>query len=147
MQIPLLDEAEESAKEYPLLEPGTYDFQVMEAKEAVSKAGNDMITMTLWVWNKNGKKFNVWDRLVATPKAAFRIKNFCKATGLESQYKNGTLTPDDCADTHGTCVIKIDPAQGEYKAKNVVDYYIELDEPPAKKIAKDEDGFDIDCPF
>lgn len=119
----------EGKKEYPLLPEGDYPFQVIEAVDATSKAGNPMINMTLSVWDNDGKPSKVWDRLVFTEKALFRVRNFCKATGLDKNWEARKVNREDVEDTHGKVHIKIEPASTvngvTYKAKNAVDYYIE----------------------
>lgn len=60
-----------------LLPEGDYPFKVVNAKETVSKSGNDMIELTLNV----GGEITLIDRLVFTPNAYWRIDDFRRATG------------------------------------------------------------------
>jgi len=143
--------SEMEPKDFDLLQPGAYQFEVIDAVAQVAQSGNDMITLTLTVWDKSGKTFRVWDRLVATPKALFRVKNFCEAGGLLEKYTAGTLLPENCQGVSGNVQIKIDPATDKYKAKNVVVYYITNEEPAKaeKKLsAPPADDFEQDdIPF
>lgn len=138
------------SREYPLLPEGDYEFTVLDAEDAVSAAGNEMINMTLQVWDESGKDFKVWDRLVFTPKALYRIRNFCKANGLDEQWEAREVTTDDVTGVTGTAHIGIDPERvvngKTHKAKNVVDYYIEPDAAPAAK-ASGDDFDNSDIPF
>ena len=55
---------------------GQYPFAVVEAKEAMSKAGNEMINLELQFDVGAEKPMTIYDRLVFTKKALFRIKQF-----------------------------------------------------------------------
>lgn len=66
------------------IKPGEYGFTVSGAIEAQSEAGNDMIAIELLV-DVPGRDnpLKVFDYLVATPKALFKIQQFCDAVGLD----------------------------------------------------------------
>ncbi len=150
IDLDLLDDVDDDKKEYPLLEEGDYEFQVMNAENAIAtSSGNSMITLMLNVFDKEGKKFLVWDRLVNTPKALYRIKNFCKATGVLENLKNsgGALDADDCVDLFGNCHVSVEPATEQYKAKNVVDYYIEQSPEMAAHKAAQDASLNDEIPF
>ncbi len=65
------------------VKPGDYDFTVIGATESTSQSGNDMISLELQV-NVPGREnpVKVYDYLVSTPKALFKIESFCGAVGL-----------------------------------------------------------------
>ena len=67
--------------------PGTYDFEVIEAEEKQSKAGNDMIEVKLRVWNKAGGSITIRDWLLdAMP---HKLRHAAEAMNLIDQYNRG----------------------------------------------------------
>lgn len=114
---------------YPLIPDGEYDFEVVEAAEAVSKAGNEMTKLTLKVWYDDGKTARVWDYLVAGPKSTWKIKQFCEAVGLGDRYNTGEIQAIDFEGRQGRVKIATQEASGNYPAKNVVGEYVDNGEP------------------
>lgn len=144
------EQYQESAfKERKIISEGDYDFQVSMAVEKISKSGNEMIELILDVYDQDGNKYKVWDYLVSTPKALFKIKNFCEAVGLGDKFKSNELTADECVDMHGRCHVGVRPATGEYKESNNVDYYIESKAKlaPVSNEKPVDDLEDSDIPF
>lgn len=114
-------EAVERANSF-LLQPGDYSFEVFEATEKTSAKGNEMIALKLGIYDSEGANHIVYDYLLDA--MAFKMRHFCEATELIEQYEAGTLTADDCMGKTGYCSIKIDPANGNYAAKNSVKDYV-----------------------
>jgi hypothetical protein len=69
--------------------PGTYDFEVAEAEDTVSKAGNEMISVKLRIFNKAGGHIHVFDWLLEA--MAFKLKHATEAMGLADAYRRGEL--------------------------------------------------------
>ena len=55
--------------------------------------------------------------------AAFKLRHFCVATGLIDKYEAGDITAHDLDGREGFVQIKIEPAKGDFAAKNVVKDY------------------------
>lgn len=146
-----------------LLEPGVYPFEVISASEELSKAGNEMIRVKLNVFGPNDQQAHIFDYLMHhNPKVAYKMRHFCEATGLLQKYEAGTLSEADCEGKTGFVKIKIDPANGQYSAKNAVVDYVKPDAAPAapevpRKLTPEEFNakhgvdagakFDDDIPF
>jgi len=141
-----------------LLSPGYYQFEVIEAEETQSKAGNDMIKLTLKVWDEQGKERKMFDYLLDS--MAKKLKHFCAHTGQADKYEKGNLDANHCYGKAGTVQISIEkgkpkPDGGMYEDRNtIVDYVASaapsmstplanarLTAPPAKP------DFDDDVPF
>lgn len=108
-----------------LLPKGVYDFEVTEATDTESKAGNGMIALELRVFRPDGNgAVLLKDWLVASDHYLCRAKiyNFCAATGKMDDYEAGTLSALTCQGAAGKC--KIGQKEDEqYGPKNtVVDY-------------------------
>lgn len=105
-----------------LLPKGWYDFEVMDAQEAVSKkSGRDMIKLKLRVFNPNGGEKHVYDYLIET--APTHLFDFCESVGLETEYHQGTLTAADCMGRAAKVQIAIDDKDKNYEPKNVAKNY------------------------
>lgn len=71
-------------KDMTPVKSGKYPFTVVGATETQSKAGNDMISLELQVdIPDRDNPIKVFDYLVATPDALFKIEQFCMAVGLD----------------------------------------------------------------
>lgn len=107
----------------PLLPPGDYDAEVIKAEETVSSKGNDMIKLTLCLYDTDGAKVFITDYLLEA--MLKKLKHFCDSAGLAEVYARGELTAEAC---RGATVIvkikqKIDET-GQYPPKNEVDDYL-----------------------
>lgn len=100
---------------------GEYEFKVVSAQAATSKAGNDMIKLAIAVFN-NGSQVKVYDYLLEAMK--FKLKHFCEATRLDKKYYAGVLTPQMCIGSAGRLklTIQVDD-NGKYPDKNIVEDY------------------------
>ena len=61
--------------------PGTYGFKVDSVEETTFSTGSEGYKVTLLV-NNGDKDMTVFTNLVKTPKAAWKISEFCKSLGL-----------------------------------------------------------------
>lgn len=100
-----------------------YDFEVSSAEEAQSKAGNDMVKLTLYVFNDKGDKRTVFDYLVSSEKAIFKVRQFAASVGLLAEYEAGELNAYDMQGRTGRLRLgwKEDPG---YQAQNTVSFYL-----------------------
>ena len=114
---------EMESTERVIFSPGEYRFKVTKAEPQTSRAGNQMIVLQLLV--KDDKTTTtVFDHLVGTEKAFWKVKNFCKSVGISSVLvPDGKLDSADCVDRTGTVLLTIEPAEDGYPEKNVVDNY------------------------
>jgi len=138
-----------------LLKPGIYSFRVANAHEHTSKSGNEMIKLTLEVFDDEGKTYTMFDYLLEA--MSTKLFSFCYATNLDGQYSNGVMTAQDCIGKCGYVHIRIQkgkesPQGGTYPDKNEVKSYMST-KPDAKRNAapliseSDANGFDDDLPF
>ena len=87
---------------------GNYDFQVVSAEEATSQSGNEMIKLTLAVFVPGRQEpVTVYDYLVATEKALFKIEQFAVGVGHPEWFQvngtqaQGSLTAQMCFQMRG----------------------------------------------
>lgn len=110
---------------------GEYDFEVAEAEEQTSKSGNDMVKLTVHVFDAEGRRRTVFDYLVGTEKAQFKVRHFADAVGLIEQYNLGELLAEDIVGRTGRCKLNIKKDKsGQYPDQNAIADYL-----PPKKAA------------
>ena len=105
-----------------LLEPGTYQLTVREAEERVSSKGNPMIAIELEPDGHAGSIIREY--LVATPAAMFKVRQFCEAADLVTQFERGRLTEQDCRGRKVRARITVEPGTDGYQDKNRVDEFL-----------------------
>ena len=92
------------------LAPGRYGFEVIAADEVVAKSGNEMIKLNLKIAAKPNR---VWDNLVFTEKAFWKIDQFLVGTG--SNLDEGAeveVTADGCLGLTGIVELGVEPGMG-----------------------------------
>lgn len=109
MRFPVLTDEELNK---PLYAPGTYWFTVKNMEEAVSKAGNSMIKIEITVFFENGP-LAIYDYLLGTKEASWKISQFCKSIGREGLYKMGNIEPVDILGQRGKCEIHYQENDGK----------------------------------
>lgn len=107
---------------------GNYEFIVSNAEERESKAGNPMINLELLiVVPGRDNPVKVFDCLVFTDKAIFKIEQFCKAVGMPEKFQNNdgnvdvNIEPADCLNKQGIARFEPDPQSAYLRPK----FYIE----------------------
>src|SRR5437016_4593213 len=109
------------AKEASRFEPwrsGIYDFEVAEAEDQTSRAGNEMIVLTLHVFNREGVRRTVYDYLIES--IGYKLRHAAYACGLGKNYDTGDLQAMDFCGKAGKLKLGIEPAKDGYPAKNRV---------------------------
>ncbi len=100
------------------------EFEVISAEDKQSAKGNDMIVLSLSIYQNGERKSNIFDYLLEA--MAFKLRHFCQVTGLIEKYEDGELTADDCIGKMGGCLIGIQKHKtGAYPDKNVIKDYID----------------------
>jgi hypothetical protein len=100
---------------------GIYDCEIVEAYEAVSQAGNEMIPLTVRI--RRGNKFRlVTDYLVCTRIA--KVRNACIAFGLIGKYERGIISGDDFVGKKGRCKVGVERAKKGWGRRNEILEYL-----------------------
>ena len=143
--------SEEELQAATLVEEGIYSYQVIDAKESLSKAGSPMIEMKLLFWDKVGKEHVIFDYLLEA--MGHKLRHFCDSHNMLDKYNSGELTSKDCWDKQGKIDLviqegKAKPSGGLYPNRNTVKDYVVSAEPLAQPAPlQDKNGFDSDLPF
>lgn len=134
------EERERKAKR--LLPPGDYDFEVIQAEDKVSNAGNDMIKLTLRVFAPDGTTVLVDDYLME--KMAYKLRHFADGTGLTARYDSGEMVAFDCVGASGKVTLKHETSE-KYDPKCVVKDYVvgdKSEKPTPRPVRSREPGDD-----
>ena len=130
-------------KEFSLPPIGEYNFMVMSAEKTYSQSGNPMIKVRLDLQGADG---SVFDNLVLTDNAMFKVVTFLESIGLKEKGEELTMSIGDAVDKavgkEGRLKIKHETYNGKLGAK--VDKYLI---PTAKKAATAPAIADDDVPF
>lgn len=103
---------------------GDYDFEVHDAADDVSDAGNEQIKLTLYVFNEEGRKRTVFDYLPSSEKSQWKVRHFAEAVGLIRSYEAGELDVNDIVEKTGKLKLGFKKATAQYPANNQVADYI-----------------------
>lgn len=140
---------EEELNAANLLANGEYDFEVAEAEEQTSKAGNDMVKLKLNFEDTEGRKHIVFDYLVGSESSLYKVHGFASCVGLLPQYEKGEMQAVMMYGRTGRAKVEIDHKDKAYPAKNVVRNYLKPKNgaAPVAKAASVRDDMDSEIPF
>lgn len=115
---------EKEIAEANLLKIGIYDAEVIKAEDTMSKAGNDMIALTLRVF---GEDVAVLVNDFLLDAIAYKVRHAAEAMGLLSDYETGHLTASDMMGKTVRVRIAIQKDKnGQYPDRNgVADYVVD----------------------
>jgi hypothetical protein len=139
---------EKQIAEESLMKEGVYSFEIMDALDKKSKAGNEMIELKVRLFDEDGNSRGfITDYL--TESVAYKLRHAAVACGLEDAYNNGELIAVDFINKMGDAKVRIrKDKNGTYPDQNVIADYI------VKKDADHSDGpppghpaADPDVPF
>jgi hypothetical protein len=138
--------SEQELNHMGLIEKGVYNFEVINAKEAISKKGNEMIVLTLKIWDKDGKERILTDYILES--FAFKLRHFCESTNLIDKYNAGELNYEDCISKSGKVEIIVQeggakPDGSKYFDRNSIKDYVKKE----NKLELANDFIDDDLPF
>ena len=113
-------------KEFSIPPVGEYNFMVVDVDKTFAKtSGNPMLKVRLDLQGADGC---VFDNLVISEKAMFKLISFFESVGVKEKGKDMKLSIGDAAleamNREGRCKIKHETYNGEVRAK--VDKYIVL---------------------
>lgn len=145
--------AEEQAKAASgLWKPGVYDFEVSDATEGESKAGNGMFTVQVDVYDQDGKKKTISDYLLPGSEFfGFKVRHFAESIGMLKEYENGDIDANDFINRTGKCKIGTQKGKDGFGDKNVIRDYLKSNSngsaTPKEAAAKAQAPLDDEIPF
>lgn len=115
---PKTKEQIEDEKLWPKAE---YGFEIVDAEEKKSGAGNDMFEIVVRVSNGNGTSRKLTDYLL--PKRAGKLYSCCAAIGLLDKYRSGVLSADDFIGGRGKLLLSVEKGKNGFPPRNVIEEY------------------------
>lgn len=136
---------EKEVSNFKVFPKGTYDFEVITAEEKKSKAGNDMIEVSLRVFDAEGNRNTVRDYLMES--IAYKLRHAAAACGLLGSYEQGQLNADNMVGCTGKLILGVETPDN-YPEKNVVkDYVVPKEGEVVAKPKKPSSDLDDSIPF
>lgn len=127
------------------------DYEIESAIDKVSSKGNEMIEISVKVFNAEGKTQNIFDYLGEWN--LFKLKHICEANNMADKYEAGDISSEDLYYKTGQCRLKIQKGAKKddgtfYSDKNVIDDFLKSSGTVATKKAKPLDKeLDDEIPF
>ena len=107
MQVtPKSEEQIEKESVFAVWPEGIYNFEVVSASETVSKGGNEMIVLSMNIFNSQGESKAIKDYLLDA--MAYKIRHACEACDLLSHYENGSIIAFDFEGKRGDLKLSIE---------------------------------------
>ena len=123
MRVTPIDDKTADASGFQPWPAGEYGFEVKDCVEAVSASGNEMIKLTLAIFNPDGASRTVFDYLLSSDKGQWKVRHFMQSVGLLPSYEAGIIDTTEIFERSGRCKVTIRPARDNYAAQNqVLDY-------------------------
>lgn len=114
---------EKEIQEENLWPTGEYAFEILEAENAVSKSGNDMIKLKVAIYNDDGNRRVAIDYLMEA--ISYKLRHACEACGLLEKYETGFLEAGDFIGKTGFLRLGVQKDKnGQYPDKNAVNDYL-----------------------
>jgi hypothetical protein len=106
-----------------VIDAGVYSFEITEASDEVSKAGNEMIKLKVLIYESEVVATCIFDYLME--KVAYKLRHCCDACGLLDKYDTGELTSMQFIGKTGKCNVAIQKDEtGKYPDKNTIKDYV-----------------------
>ena len=157
MHITPLSEAEAERQESGRWPDGEYSYEIMEADEYVKEeTGNEVIKLTVRVFNDDGEHRQIMNWLTNTPQSAWRIRQFAASCGLLAEYEKGYLQAPQIIGRVGMCKLGTKESEwnGEKRKNNFIVSFLKkasgntASAPKRAERAKAKvDDLDDDIPF
>jgi hypothetical protein len=103
------------------LHAGVFQFEILEAWEKTSQAGNPMIELKVQVSNGNGISRTMPDYLLA--KRLEKMLHCCMACGIREKFDSGSVSADDFVGKRGRLRVGLEKKRG-FPDRNVIEDYI-----------------------
>jgi hypothetical protein len=104
------------------LHAGVFQFEILEAWEKISAAGNPMFEIRVQLSNGNGVSRTLPDYLLPKGVRAEKLLHCCIATGMRDKYDSGLLSPDDFVGKRGRLRVGIEKKKGFPDRNQIEDY-------------------------
>ena len=105
------------------LHVGVFQFEILEAWEKTSDAGNPMFELKVQITNGNGISRTLADYLLPKGVRAEKLLRCCIACGMREKYDSGALSHDDFVGRRGRLRLGLEKKKG-FPDRNVIEDYL-----------------------
>ena len=135
------DKAEE--KNFICLPNGDYEIEIVNVEQKVSKAGNDMLELTINAYDEEGKKVQIFDYIV-NPSGLWKLKKICDASSIEF---TGEIEEQNLVGISMMAKVTVRKATDKYPERNqIADYLTGIAKTESATITKQQVE-DVEVPF
>lgn len=135
-----LDKTVQSQGDFPVLQPGEYDFEVENAKLVKSSKGDDMWKIQLRFEQDNGPDVTVFENVVVKDTMMWKFNSFFSSIGMDADDTD--MVKDAIGET-GRARVVIEQGTNGYQDRNTVKAYIPKEKPKAKEKAAAPESDDL----
>lgn len=114
---------EKQLAESRVLHAGVYQFEILEAWEKTSNAGNLMFELKVQISNGNGISRTLADYLLPKGVRAEKLLRCCIACGIRDKYDSGSVPPDAFVGKRGRLRLGLEKRRG-FPERNVIEDYL-----------------------
>lgn len=118
--------ATENNNDFPVLEPGEYVFQVMDAVHTTSQSGNWMWKLQLRFEQADGPDVTVFDYLVENDRNGWKFNTYLDSIGSKLE---DTAKLADTIGEIGKATVEVEKGTNGYADRNRVKRYLPKEEP------------------
>ena len=136
----MFDPEKVEEKNYICLPKGEYEVRIDDVVQKQSKAGNDMLELSLTAFTDEGQKVRMFDYIV-NPSGLWKLKTICNNVVIAF---DGTLEEQLLVGKTLKAKVELRPASEKYPERNQVSAYIET---PVEKSGTVPQPVDDDIPF
>lgn len=137
------DDVIDDGQEFTLLEPGEYDFEVIDFERIRSKKDPQLAIAKVVINVTDGYRGQKITEYFALKKSViFKIASFFRSIGLKKHGENLKMNWEGTIGRKGRCNVKLEPyinKQGEEKKSNKIDEFLDPLDPIEKEINGDDD--------
>lgn len=130
----------DNTKDFPVLEPGDYVFQVQNAEHTTSSTGNWMWKLQLRFEQANGNDVTVFDYLVENDRNMWKFNAYLDSIGSKL---TDTSKLGDTIGEIGRASVEVEKGTNGYSDRNRVKRYIKKEEEKKAKKPKAEPVEDL----
>ena len=127
-----LDKTVQSQGDFPVLQPGEYDFEVENAQLVKSSKGDEMWKIQLRFEQDNGPDVTVFENIVVRDSMQWKFNSFFSSVGMDADDTD--MIKDSIGET-GRARVVIEKGTNGYQDRNTVKAYSPKEKPKAKKKA------------
>jgi len=107
-------------KGFTVLPSGDYEIEIKNVLEKVSKAGNDMLELSICVYGNDGVESKVFDYIV-NPATIYKLKSICRCVGFEFE---GTIDEQLLIGKRMLANVSVRPPKDGYAERNEIKRYL-----------------------